>query len=70
MELFAVRPMDFLVKPVTEEKLKAVWELYHRLYQRDSKMFYYEIRIILHFSVSGIFGRTIEGWRSIRWAAM
>lgn len=44
MELFAVRPMDFLVKPVTEEKLKAVWELYHRLYQRDSKMFYYEIK--------------------------
>ena len=44
MELFAIRPMDFLVKPVTEEKLKAVWELYSRLYQKEQNVFYYQAK--------------------------
>ncbi len=44
MELFAIRPMDFLVKPVTEEKLKAIWELYNRLYQKEQNVFYYEAK--------------------------
>lgn len=44
MELFAIRPMDFLVKPVTQEKLKAIWELYSRLYQKEQNVFYYQVK--------------------------
>ena len=45
MELFAIRPMDFLVKPVTEEKLKAVWKLYSRLYpKKEQNVFYYQAK--------------------------
>lgn len=44
MELFAIRPMDFLVKPVTEEKLKAIWELYSRLYQKEQNVFCYQAK--------------------------
>ena len=44
MELFAIRPMDFLVKPVTQEKLKAIWELYSRLYQKEQNVFYYQAK--------------------------
>ena len=45
IELFAIRPMDFLVKPVTEEKLKAVWKLYSRLYpKKEQNVFYYQAK--------------------------
>jgi DNA-binding LytR/AlgR family response regulator len=44
IELFAIRPMDFLVKPVTQEKLKAIWELYSRLYQKEQNVFYYQVK--------------------------
>lgn len=43
MELFAVRPMDFVVKPVTQDKIKKIWDLYGKLYQRDQRMFYYPV---------------------------
>ena len=43
MELFAVRPMDFVVKPVTQDKIKKIWDLYGKLYQRDQRMFHYPV---------------------------
>lgn len=43
MELFAVRPMDFVVKPVTQDKIKKIWDLYGKLYQRDQRMFRYPV---------------------------
>lgn len=43
MELFAVRPMDFVVKPVTQDKIKKIWDLYGKLSQRDQRMFHYPV---------------------------
>ena len=44
MDLFAVRPMDFLIKPVTEARLKEIWELYCRLSEKGQGMFRYQIQ--------------------------
>lgn len=41
MDLFAIRPMDFLIKPINEEKLEAIWELYNKLHHNESKYFCY-----------------------------
>lgn len=44
MDLFAVRPMDSLIKPVTEARLKEIWELYCRLSEKGQGMFRYQIQ--------------------------
>lgn len=42
MELFQVRPMDFLIKPVKRENVEKIMETYRRLYDRQSKYFIYQ----------------------------
>ena len=41
MQLFQVRPFDFLIKPMMEETLIGVFEKYRRLYGRKTKFFEY-----------------------------
>jgi DNA-binding LytR/AlgR family response regulator len=43
MELFELRPMNFLIKPITEEKLQQVLSQAYRLIKRNNVMFQYKI---------------------------
>lgn len=62
MSLFQVRPLDFLVKPITREKITAVLEKYIRLNEAGKYEFYFHagksvyrfyLDEILYFSCSG-----------------
>ena len=41
MSLFQVRPLDFLIKPLTKEKVSAVLEQFIRLSEANKNEFYY-----------------------------
>ena len=43
MELFSVRPMNFLIKPISEEKLKQALSQVYRLLKKDDQMYEYKI---------------------------
>lgn len=43
MSLFQVRPLDFLIKPITEEKLFALLEKFVRLNQTYKNEFYFKV---------------------------
>lgn len=43
MSLFQVRPLDFLIKPITEEKIVATLEKFMRLYETKKNTFYFNI---------------------------
>lgn len=43
IELFSVRPLDFLIKPITVKKLDRVWKLYCRLSDINQAKFHYKI---------------------------
>lgn len=42
MRLFQVRPLDFLIKPLTQEKITAILEKYIRLHEAVKKEFLYK----------------------------
>ncbi len=43
MELFQVRPFDFLIKPLDPEVIIHIFEKYRRLYDSDQKFFEYKV---------------------------
>lgn len=43
MQLFQVRPIDFLLKPIQRDKLKKVMEVIYKLNDRNQKFFEYKV---------------------------
>lgn len=43
MQLFQIRPFDFLIKPLSEDKLISIFEKYRRLYENDQNFFGYKV---------------------------
>lgn len=43
MSLFQVRPLDFLIKPVTKAKVEATLEKFIRLYETGKHVFYFHV---------------------------
>lgn len=43
MRLFQVRPFDFLIKPLSNEKIIQIFEKYRKLYENDHKFFEYTL---------------------------
>lgn len=48
MDLFSVRPMDFIIKPINIAQIENVLELGYKLIQNNRRMFEYEVRGELH----------------------
>lgn len=48
MSLFQVRPLDFLIKPITTEKITAALDKFIRLREINKQEFYYKIGKSLH----------------------
>ena len=48
MSLFQVRPLDFLIKPVTKEKITAALDKFIRLREINKQEFYYKIGKSVH----------------------
>lgn len=43
MQLFQIRPLDFLIKPICQESVFRVMSEYRRLFDRDNSFFIYHI---------------------------
>lgn len=43
MQLFQVRPFDFLIKPLSRDMIISVFEKYRRIYENDQKFFEYKV---------------------------
>lgn len=43
MQLFQVRPFDFLIKPLSDEMIINIFDKYRKLYEKNSKFFEYKI---------------------------
>lgn len=48
MSLFQVRPLDFLIKPLTQEKVAAVLEQFLRLSEAGKQEFYFQVGKSVH----------------------
>ena len=48
MDLFSIRPMDFLIKPLTEDNIRKVFSTAYRLISGNKQMFEYKVREEIH----------------------
>ncbi len=64
MQLFRVRPFDFLIKPVTRHMIAHIFEKYIRIFEDNTQFFEYKVgRHMEKIPLSEIYYFVCEGWK-------